>query len=397
MERGEAFVGHQLDLHIFIDAFGWRILENHAFLDDQTPHRRPLRTVAGYSCAAVPALLTGRSPADLRRLSFYYYDPANSPFRRVSWPLRLLPGLVANRGRVRRHISRAVGRWLGFTGYFQLYNVPFQHLGLFSTCETTDIFAHGGLSPCRSIFDFLRDRNVELHCSDWRADETTNLRAAERAVRREETRWAFVYLPALDGLMHAEGTKSPAVGEKIAFYDQWVRRLCEAACHDHVRLTVVSDHGMSDVTQHCDVEREINQLGLQFGRDYVAFYDSTMARFWYLNAAAQDRIESRLRELPCGSVLTPDELRRSGADFADQRFGQTIFLVRPGRLIVPSFMGRTGLAAMHGYTPDDADADAMMVCSEPIAPEVAAITDVFQHMTESLQEETRSQQELVTS
>ena len=372
-----------LDLHVFIDALGWRISQAHGFLEESAPYRRPLRTVLGYSCAAVPSLLTGCTPSEHGRLSFYYYAPDDSPFRGVSRMLRLLPSPLARRGRVRRYLSRFVARRLGFTGYFQLYNVPLKHLPLFATCETGDIFAPRGLHPCRSIFDVLGDAQVAYHCSNWRSDEGTNLLAALSAVTLPQTRWAFVYLPGLDGLMHAVGTKDSEVGKRLTFYEGWIRRLYKAARrhHDHVRLTVMSDHGMTDVTRRCDVEGVVESTGMRFGTDYVAFYDSTMARFWYLRQGARATIERCLRALSYGSVLNDAQLEEFGAHFPDRRFGETVFLVDPGWLIVPSFMGRTGLAAMHGYSPDDADADAMIACSEPIGPHLRSITDVRDHMS----------------
>lgn len=375
-------VARTLDLHVFIDALGWPILRRQPFLADLLPHRRALRTVLGYSCAAVPSLLTGCTPAEHGRLSFYYYAPQESPFRRVGRLLRLVPSPLANRGRVRRYLSRYVARRLGLTGYFQLYNVPLKHLAKFATCETVDIFGPGGLSPCRSIFDRLREGEIRFHCSDWRRDEVSNLSAALKAVGRAETEWAFVYLPGLDGLMHAVGTRHLAVSQRLEFYEGWIRRLYDKACrrHDHVRLTVMSDHGMTDVTRQCDVEGVVEGLGLVFGEDYVAFYDSTMARFWYLRDGVRGKIERCLRQLSYGTVLDRERLGQFGADFSGDRFGETVFLIDPGWLIVPSFMGRTGLAAMHGYSPDDPGADAIVACSEPLGSELHSITDLFGHL-----------------
>lgn len=384
-------MAHTLDLHVFIDALGWKILGRRSFLDDLLPHRQPLRTVLGYSCAAVPSLLTGCTPEEHGRLSFYYYAPEASPFQGVSRALRLLPSPLANRGRVRRYLSKFVARQLGFTGYFQLYNVPFKHLHLFTTCEQSDIFGPGGISPCRSIFDVLREAQIDFHCSDWRSSEGTNLLSALTAVSRPETEWAFVYLPGLDGLMHEVGTRSPAVEEKLKFYEGWIRRLERNARrhHGHVRLTVMSDHGMSDVKQHCDVEGIIDRLGLRFGIDYVAFYDSTMARFWYLSDAAKPKIEKCLNSLSRGVVLDESQLKQYGADFSAHRFGETIFLIDPGNLLVPSFMGRTGLAAMHGYSPNDADSDASIAYSEEVGVDLRSITDLFWHMGARLESEGR--------
>ena len=36
-------------------------------------------------------------------------------------------------------------------------------------------------------------------------------------------------------------------------------------------------------TQLLDLKARIEQLPLQFGKDYAVVYDSTMARFWFFN------------------------------------------------------------------------------------------------------------------
>ena len=48
----------------------------------------------------------------------------------------------------------------------------------------------------------------------------------------------------------------------------------------------------------------------------------------------------------------------------------------PGRLIVPSFMGKKTMKGMHGYDPSCADAAAMMVSNEEIGNDVCALTDI---------------------
>ena len=41
-------------------------------------------------------------------------------------------------------------------------------------------------------------------------------------------------------------------------------------------FTVISDHGMTPLTQTADLKAKVEQLGLEFGRDYAACYDSTL-------------------------------------------------------------------------------------------------------------------------
>src|SRR5262249_52409814 len=67
--------------------------------------------------------------------------------------------------------------------------------------------------------------------------------------------------------------------------------------------------------------------------DFLAVFDSTMARFWFFNDTARQRITDCLVRLSYGRTLTTDELQRFGVHFADGRFGETIFLLNPGVLL----------------------------------------------------------------
>jgi hypothetical protein len=55
-----------------------------------------------------------------------------------------------------------------------------------------------------------------------------------------------------------------------------------------------------------------------------------------------------------GRLLSEHELRALGCEFPGHEYGDAVLLANPGTLIVPSFMGASVIAAMHGYHPDDA-------------------------------------------
>jgi hypothetical protein len=61
-----------------------------------------------------------------------------------------------------------------------------------------------------------------------------------------------------------------------------------------------------------------------------------MARFWFRNDAAKQTITEELNQLECGKILSAAELRDLGCDFEGNQFGETIFLLDPGTLIVLS-------------------------------------------------------------
>jgi len=84
------------------------------------------------------------------------------------------------------------------------------------------------------------------------------------------------------------------------------------------------------------VVQEIENLGLKAAVDYLAVYDSTMARFWFFNDRAKQVIQRQLENLLCGRVVPDEELRQLGVFFSDHRFGELVFLLHPGWLLSKS-------------------------------------------------------------
>ncbi|MFH1680891.1 MAG: hypothetical protein ABIH26_09645, partial [Candidatus Eisenbacteria bacterium] len=69
----------RVTIAVLIDAFGWDVLGAHPFLPE-LEHRKPLRTVLGFSSAALPSLLSGRWPEEHGRWFLYRRNPCESPF-----------------------------------------------------------------------------------------------------------------------------------------------------------------------------------------------------------------------------------------------------------------------------------------------------------------------------
>ena len=133
---------------------------------------------------------------------------------------------------------------------------------------------------------------------------------------------------------------------------------------------------MVDVLRTVDLMARVDALPWKRGRDYLAFYDSTMARFWWRTPAARDAIRAALATETAGSWLRPETLAREGADFADHRYGEDIFLLAPGVLLVPSFMGKSAVAAMHGYDPAHPDMAGVLASNRPLPPDVTHLSQL---------------------
>ncbi len=375
-----------LSLFVFIDAFGWEFLNQHPFLDDILHTKSPLGTVFGYSATCIPTILTGKLPSEHQHFSFFYYDPHQSPFG-LCRTLAFLPQFLTSRGRVRRVISRVLQKMYGITGYFQIYNVPFEYLPYFDYSEKKDIYQPGGIrSGEETIFDYLRQRNIPFYLSDWRLKEKENLATLERSLKRDGARFAYLYLASMDAILHQHGPETNATREKIEWYDTELRKIMALARqeYDDVHLYIFSDHGMTAINQLCDLTAKIDRLGFRFGKDYAAMYDSTMARFWFFKDEARKKITSRLAEEPSGEFLSDERLKEYGCYFPDHQYGELFYLMNPGVLICPSFMGRTGMGGMHGYNPYHKDSLAMFASNQVPDPMPRRLDDLFQLMVKEV-------------
>jgi hypothetical protein len=371
-----------LPLFVFIDACGWEIIKDDPFLQDFAPHRRRLESVFGYSSACIPSIVSGAWPAEHGHWCYFVYDPVHSPFRPLRW-LQWLPETITKRRRFRRWLSNFLRRPLQFRGYFDLYNIPFRHISLFDFTEKRNPLSPGGMNRGANIFDFLEIHGIPYHVSDPARGELGNLHALRADIAAERIDFAFLYWPDLDGLMHRVGNRSPEVPAKLRDYERRLGRLLALAKehYEEVRLYVFSDHGMANCDRQLDLRAHIAALPLEMGRDYAVVYDSTMARFWFFNDRARREIRDCLGTFTQGRILSDDELKGMGALFPDRRFGESIFLVDEGVLIVPSHMGEKPLAAMHGYHPDARHSFASLLTNHRDVPElITAIPHMFHLM-----------------
>jgi hypothetical protein len=373
-----------LPLFIMVDACGWEIIKNDPFCCAFAPNRKRLDSVFGYSSACVPSVVSGNWPEEHRNWSYFVYDPENSPFKWLR-PLRRLPRALTSRRAFRRWLTRLVKARLGFRGYFDLYNVPFEQIHLYDFTEKKSPLKPGGMNQGSNIFDWLEQGGIPFFGSEPERAEEKNRDALIGRIEREEIDFAFLYWPGLDGLLHRVGNDSPEIPARLRLYEDWIGSILEAA-REHYRQThlyVFSDHGMANCDQLLDLKAAIDQLGLGMGKDYAVVYDSTMARFWFFNQEARARIEARLNLIPQGRIIPDEELKELRAFFPDRYFGHLIFLVKEGVLIVPSHMGERPLRAMHGYHPSDPQSYAALMTNRSNVPrEARAIPDMFRLMKE---------------
>lgn len=368
----------EASIFVLIDALGWEWAKSHPFLEAIAPYRRRLRSVLGYSTAAIPSILTGLYPEQHGRLTLFHTANGLSPFKRLSWVCAMPPALVENRY-VRHAVKRIARRANGFEGYFQLYGVPLRYLPKLDVCEKRDIYRPGGIPGVKSIFDSLAENRVPYAAYCYhQGDDRTLVAMMRRELGQGEKKVYFLYLAQIDAFLHENADNPAAVARFLDGYSEMLSGLHAAATHnyDRVRLYVFADHGMAPTVATLNVQAILDELPLEAPRDYLVLLDSTMARFWFFSPGVRERVVERLARERGGRWLGEQELKSLRAWFPDRRYGEEIFLTEQGVVIAPSFMGVNAAKGMHGFHPDAPHSYAAFMSSEEVRDEVREITDL---------------------
>ena len=370
-----------ISLFFFIDAFGWEVYQrNLFFLQDKIRDTHRLETILGYSSACDPSIISGLLPSEHRMWSSFYYSPHTCPYRWLRF-LSILPKSLFNRGRVRYWMSQLIKKLHRFTGYFMIYNVPFNMLPFFDYCEKRSIW-HEGLVQGKTIFNRLDAKGIPYYVHQSGTSDEARFTRLREQLSSGSIGFAYVSLGRLDALMHAKGNAGPQVTELLHWYDQQIRDTIATAetAYEEVSWYVFTDHGMHNTTGSYDLISEVEKLGLKHGKDYVAFYDATMGRFWTLTDKARTALTGLLSKHPQGRLLDDAELKKLGIFFEDRMYGDLIFLMNPAIQIVPSYMGSKRMPGLHGFHPSEADSCASLLSNRSLPDSLTRIHHIYRLM-----------------
>jgi hypothetical protein len=381
-------VTRRLVLIVLIDALGWELGGDQAFMPELDAPRAPIRSVLGYSSANLPTIMTGRLPWEHGHLSMYRRAARNGVFAGVKPALALASRMTDRRWR----ISGWLARWLrrrGVTGYFSLYEIPLSVLAEFDLSQRRDILAPGAFDGMPGLADFALGTGAG-RIWNWSVPEDRAFAELSEEIDRGEKRVLFLYTAALDGLMHAVGPQSEEVGDALAGYARRIEGLRERARqrYEEVRVFVFGDHGMAPVCGVHDLRSELELAGFGLGGPVLYFLDSTMARFWFRSAADRRRVEEILARHTWGRILRDEELESLGALLPDRRHGELIFLLEEGEIIVPSFLSGRPVRGMHGYHPDARHSFTVLLTDAADRPYPANLIELHALLRDEIREAT---------
>lgn len=342
-----------ITIFILIDALGWQIQGASKLIGSRGNNK--LHTVLGFSSSAIPTILTGKPPSEHGRWNLLYFSPRSSPF---FWTRKFtfLPRNLLEHRVTRKLINIISKKMCGAEGYFSSYGVPARHLHMYDVCEKKNIYKPGGIPGSKTIIDYLVESCVPHQVYSYHdASDKVILDDIATKCSAEGSSVYFAYLAELDAFLHMHVGESEPVRQKVDWYMDKINTIVAStkSAGNEVRLFVFSDHGMTLVTAHYDLVADLVRADIDLENDCMAAFDSTMARFWVEPGLVKNKIVDVLEGCSAGNIVTEEELQRLGVYFPDHRYGDIIFLMKPGTLIFPNWFGTYAPKGMHGFHPND--------------------------------------------
>lgn len=241
------------------------------------------------------------------------------------------------------------------------YRIPFGSLKYFALTED----GQKQLKPHRDIFNSLKDSGLTYTLEGFTAlsdlGKRTNLAPIDFIVSKikKDVDFIPVYIGAIDGVGHHYGKDIEGIRPFLLEVDTQLRLIYENALQAGYAYCVLGDHGMVPVTKKVDIISAIKSTKCKLHKDYEAFYDSTLVRFWINNDNAQKAISDclKLQFSEDGFIVDKKNSVQHripldiGAMDGKAVYGDLVWCANPGVLISPDYFhsAQESENGMHGY------------------------------------------------
>jgi predicted AlkP superfamily pyrophosphatase or phosphodiesterase len=231
--------------------------------------------------------------------------------------------------------------------------MPAAAMAYFQPSQRKEITEPGAVGKIRTIFDVFRKKGIRfVFIEPWIWGDAGVLRRAKKLIKQEHN-FNFWYLKFnhLDHLGHKIGPTPFAFKEQLKRIDRYVEEIVTLLHRKtpNLNVLVLADHGMSEVRKTVNILESLNQQKSEMYKEYIAFVDSTVIRFWFFTKKAKQEICEHLQQIKCGHILTDSEKKLLKIPL-DTKYGEEIFAVDEGYVLHPCFFhSKSSVKGMHGY------------------------------------------------
>lgn len=396
----------RLTLFIILDAFRHDFLEKAPYLSSIAQWSGVIRETFGF-ISTRPAMCAGVYPEETNLAFEYQLRPGGRTFSRA------LAGALGAAGKVlpNRYLRLGASAWIRATRRDPIArrtamvgHMPYHQLPLFDLAERK-LQTEPGYLAVDTIYDHLRAAGQEIAYFGFARPKTLRETARRirsllvrgdllesdrtmvenflRLLRHRRPNFAHLHFAACDWVGHRYGPESEESLQAILAVDRMMEKVHRAALerYPEVRMLITADHGMVPVTESYDLDEALRGIDVREPDDFVSFRDSTVARFWFFNPRAEEKLRRRLESLPWGTVFDDEALAHHRIRFPDNANGELFFLLRPGAVLLPNYYQGGGVPplGMHGYDPHEKDNQGAVLLhgsDQAVALEQGATTDL---------------------
>lgn len=308
-----------------------------------------LETIIGYSPGIKPTIWTGKYPSEHNYWTEYYYTKDQNRVLMNTMPRTLfyLPRFLRKyySGFYARNIYRSTGSSRFPPG------MPLVLTRFFARSEGFKL-GDEHENGLEDFYNILVKNGLTYYYNE------KDLKIPKHQLNKDVV---IAYTPILDNIMHFYGVNNKVVDRTLRTIDIKCYELIKS--RKKSKFMIFSDHGMTDVKMRINLNSYIPHK-FKLGKDYINFYDSTIAKFWFFDKKAKIEIKECLKKCKWGRLLEKEDIINYGLDFRDNRFGELLFLVKPGVEIFPNFFHNIfpeRVKALHGYEPSHSDSYGVFV------------------------------------
>lgn len=173
-----------------------------------------------------------------------------------------------------------------------------------------------------------------------------------------------IYLGEIDVVGHKNGKEIEKIIPYLQEVDLCVKKISEIAKGRNYAVAVLGDHGMVPVIETVNIFDVLKEIKID-ERQYTVFLDSTMARFWFKNIDAREKVCDALKNHLRDKGIIIDETNYAQykipldvcAQSGKPIYGEIIWCANPGILIWPDYFNNPKMIdkGMHGYICTDVE------------------------------------------
>ncbi|MBQ3640636.1 alkaline phosphatase family protein [bacterium] len=363
-------------IFVLIDALKSTYLtpENMPFLYGFCQNNRYIkRVMPGPGFCERSEIITGLDAFDTGNFTAIGFDPQNGCYRDCCVRIFGIMELFSKR------ISRSLFRRYAYKKGIKMssYNIPFSILKNFVLTEDGE----RKYIQYDSIFDILKKRGKSFSLSCFTSLSSTSPSFSEITEQiLSEVNSNTYFIPAYIGIIDEKGHKYGSTLESIIPYlnevDEKLRDIANIAIKNDYCICFLGDHGMIPVVRKVNILQKLQKTGLRLGVDYCMFLDSTIARFWFYNNYAENKIKEVLKSFFSndGVIVSANNYLKYRIPLDVKSEGQTLYgdllwFANRGVVISPDFF-HTDISqekGMHGYLDqNDGDGTGLFASASPL-------------------------------